>query len=335
MAWIALLVLCGTTASGSGSGRAAEPIRLKVLTFNTWLLNFALQPEVAEDIEERLAVMPTHIWEQTGADIILLQEVWASKARDALISGFRELGYPYAIYQPKSSSPQALLGNGLLMISRLPLDPEFHTLKFSVYTRPDEVFAKKGAIHARVELPGGIRADLYTSHLGAISFDEKKLEFNADHEKKNLQQATELTRFVASTADPMGVRILGADLNRHFTRWIEGEWSSIASSIYEIFSLEWLDVFLVSQGRFPRLEEFSFNRENPYVSDGIFSKAPSETEDYLFVSKSPQLVPLKAEIVFQEPLPDGYRERFGLKNLPKRLSDHYGVLGTFEVRPSP
>lgn len=314
----------------------AEPARFRVLTLNAWLLNFALNAEVSDDIEDRLKVLPALVAEDADADVVTLQEVWSTRARDALIAGFRDAGYAYSIFRPKAAQPEALLGNGLLIVSRFPLDPDFESINFSVYTRPDEVFAKKGAIRTSFQAPGGVWVDLYASHLGAVTFEDRTLEFNAEQVRKNLQQAVELAQFIRRSAKSP-VQILGADLNSHFQRWISGAWSEEASAVYALFTgadgMNWLDVFASAQGRLPEADEFSFNSDNPYVAGGMFSKAPSETEDYLLMNPNPWIVPVYARVVFRDALPESLVPRFGLKNLPKRLSDHYGVVATFEVRP--
>ena len=74
---------------------------------------------------------------------------------------------------------------------------------------------------------------------------------------------------------------------------------------------------------------------NPYASNGLFAAEPPGVIDYVFASESDLLVAVRSEIVFKEPLTGADLLRAGLANsarLPARLSDHYGVLTTFEVR---
>jgi hypothetical protein len=65
---------------------------------------------------------------------------------------------------------------------------------------------------------------------------------------------------------------------------------------------------------------------NPYAREGIFSSAPNERLDSIFVnSEQNLLIPYESKLVFDQPIKDsGETELY--------LSDHFGVLATFETQ---
>jgi endonuclease/exonuclease/phosphatase family metal-dependent hydrolase len=66
-----------------------------VLTLNTWFLRLPFGVDLAADINERANRLPSVI-QQTGADIVLLQEVWDPKIRRRLINSMNACGYPFS-----------------------------------------------------------------------------------------------------------------------------------------------------------------------------------------------------------------------------------------------
>ena len=197
----------------------------KVVTFNTWLLEI-LGKDVAADIPERRERIVEALID-LDADVISLQEVWPDKHRNFLIEHLSE-HYPYCAFDDSKSGVFKLFADGLIIFSKYPIENHpsqgcgtpSHTLRFSEYTRLDEAFISKGAIHVKINHPELGIIDVYNAHLGALSFDVEENRYNPEHETAVRQQASEFIDFVESTrAINSSQAILAMDLNRHFKAW--------------------------------------------------------------------------------------------------------------------
>jgi hypothetical protein len=71
---------------------------------------------------------------------------------------------------------------------------------------------------------------------------------------------------------------------------------------------------------------------NPYSDnplDKSLASQPSVVDDYIFISPDSALRPVAAALVFNTPVTAQTAAAHPFKRLPKRLSDHYGVVTTF------
>ncbi|MGZ3699329.1 MAG: endonuclease/exonuclease/phosphatase family protein [Bdellovibrionota bacterium] len=286
---------------------AQPPKELRVLTLNTWMLKLPMGLGVAKDIPERLARMPDEI-AATHADLIGLQEVWDPKIRAELVAALALRGYPHHAYLENNpfSLLRGLIGNGLLVVSKFPIRPSTHQLVFADYTRTDEYFAMKGAILVQVEIPGVGLVDFYNAHLGAVSFNEKRRLYDADHVRARYRQFEELVAWIGRTKGK-GIVFLAADLNTHFQDWTGEGFGEALSPEYQM---------LLAAGFHNPMErrEWTYDMRNPYASEGVFKNLPSEVEDYVFVSGMAK-ISAESQVVFRE----------------KPISDHYGVLTRFTI----
>ena len=199
-------------------------------------------------------------------------------------------------------------------------------LKFSGFTRYDEYFAYKGAIKTRVEIPELGWVDLYNSHLGAVTFDSEKGEYDSAQEHRKLEQARELAHFISTTRTER-VQILASDLNSHYKKFeanhFTDDWSEVFSEItHAIPGMELIDTLHAIQG-YPSTPDCTYCMDNDYAAKGLFGNAPSEVEDYIFISPDAQVAPEESSIVLKQ----GFGQSLG----PKYVSDHYGVLTRFRV----
>ncbi len=293
---------------------------VKILSLNTRFLKVPLGVELADDIESRLKKMPQAI-SDTGADVVGMQEVWDPKIRKNLVSALKALGYTYSVFKDqRSGAPRGLMGNGLLIVSKFPLDQSVSSMSFSDYTRKDEYLTYKGAIKTRVKLPDLGWTDLYNTHLGAITFDEDANEYVQEQEEIKLHQAKELADWIKATRTQSEM-IMTADLNAHYLRFEDGRFGGKFSDVYFLLTykkdgLTLVDTYRqINRGYFS--STFTFNAANPYVSRGSFSNIPSEVEDYILVSRSKRLSVIHSEVTFS-----------GKEEL---ISDHYGVLTTLKT----
>ena len=306
----------------------------KVVTFNTWLLEI-LGKDIAGDIPERRERIVEALID-LDADVISLQEVWPNKHRDFLIEHLSE-HYPYCAFDDSKSGFFKLFADGLIIFSKHPIEnypsqgcaKPSHTLRFSEYTRFDEAFISKGAIHVEIRHPELGVIDVYNAHLGALTFDAEQNSYNSEHAKVVHKQAGEFIYFVRNTRTINSSQaILAMDLNRHFKVWKNGfdshdelgrEYQSILSNFGAI------DTFMQVKGLDPRTASGIYTYDthsNPNAGGYVFGSDPQEFVDYIF-SIGELLQPVESDIIFIEQF-DGYD-----------LSDHYGLMTSFEIVPNP
>ena len=238
----------------------ANASHFKVITFNTWLLEI-LGKDIAKDIFERRERIVEALIE-LDADVIFLQEVWLDKHRDFLIEHLSE-HYPYYAFDDSKSGFFKLFADGLIIFSKHPIESHpsqgcgrpSHTLRFSEYTRLDEAFISKGAIHVEIHHPILGIIDVYNAHLGALSFDAEQNDYNPDHERAIHQQSNEFIGFVQNTRTITSSQaILAIDLNRHFKAWQNGfdSHDRLGDEYQSILDLGVIDTFMQANGLDPR-----------------------------------------------------------------------------------
>jgi endonuclease/exonuclease/phosphatase family metal-dependent hydrolase len=245
-------------------------------------------------------------------------------------------------------------GNGLLIVSRLPLkgdglraedaawagrrgweaaaphrEPRLYN--FNDYTRADEFAVSKGGLHAEICVSGLGWVDFYTAHFGAVSFDPESGDYVASQRASQLDQARELASWISrSRVNPL--MILAVDTNADPLRWDPARAAYVTelSPVYRLLTgpgpdeLGLTDTFAAANAltpeRLARERVSTFERRNPYVSAGAFSSIPDELIDFVLVSGGQErLVPVRSVLFL---------------TAPRQLSDHSGVLTTFRVTPS-
>ncbi len=309
---------------------AAAPREIRVLAFNTWQLK-AFGLELAEDRLDRLKLIPDMI-AGTGADIIALSEVWKNSTKKLLAKELAERGYPYSFYTLRKAG----MGDGLLILSKHPIGESEKSKVFHPKTMTDELITSKRAYHVVVQVSGVGPVDFFSTHLGAVEFDEKKDAYN-EHQQDEL--ATQMLEFATFIKDnrTSPYAIAAGDLNAHYQVYsAKGRFEPVYSKPYSAMIAgacsagTLINTYLAVHGmdeKSPAVPTYS--QENPYVGGGYFSEIPSEVEDYIFQCPSATLRPVRSERMFVDAIPDSAREAYGLKKLPKRLSDHFGMMTTF------
>lgn len=305
---------------------------LSLLTYNVWMVDmpFGL---VSQDIEARAAAIPAAV-AKTGADIVALQEVWPDREKKKLAAEFKKNGYPYSYFEdlPVSVFLRGLFGNGLLLVSKYPIETSTNRderlVAYTGFTRRDEYFAHKGALHIVVDISGWGKLNVYDTHLGAESYVPELGQFDQQHEADRQKQAQELFDFVLKTKGENPVALMG-DFNSYSKSLKKNKFEGDSLSDYQRLTcspsssgcLNLTDSF---ESLHPEdMKDVTINKaENPYVDSAFLYKnsPPPRTIDYIFISKSPQIKILESSIVMTEHLKISNRE----KELP--LSDHYGVL---------
>jgi endonuclease/exonuclease/phosphatase family metal-dependent hydrolase len=312
--------------------------QIKLVTFNAWLLRTPVGLDISKDIDKRVKIIPQSIAD-TGADIIFLQEVWGEKIQEDIIQQFKNLGYEYFVkaYEKNILSPiKSFFGNGLLIISKFPVknNPDF--LVFDKYTRFDENFVNKGAIHAQVYIKGVGEIDLFNAHLGAVTYISKNQSYNQKESERRYLQAKQLVHWIREIQSYSKISIIAVDLNAHDKHYEQGRFVNKSSKEYALFTdncdygnLNMIDTFkFFNKNNSNKQESFSYDRKNFYVSDGYFKEGPSENLDYIFISKRPESFIQSSSLVFKEKF-EVISENDKKVNIG--LSDHYGIMTTLMV----
>lgn len=327
----ALFVLVLSVSAG-----AAPTEKLKVLTFNTWLLDIFGLP-LATNVDLRRDAIADGL-RATHADIVNLIEVWREDSANEIVAKLKDI-YPYCSFNPDEIRFGSAYANGLLVLSKYPLKSSglkyangctkpLDALIFSETSRWDEYVVSKGAIHNIVLHPQDGAIDLYSSHLGALTFDNDADDYDLDHQHKVLAQARELLAFIKQTAKTP-VQLLMIDTNRHFRHWKAnfGESNELDPTYQAFLSSGLHDSFMEANHFDPHTLSgvYTFDTtNNPNAKDGAFSKAPSDFIDYIFF-RSKSFTPAFSRLAFKTPRP----LRDGTQMF---LSDHYSVGTAFDVR---
>lgn len=218
----ALLIAVSLCAVGSRAARAQvfappptpqEPAELRVLIFNTHLL-----PAIAQTVaghrgqdDYRTEAIAKRI---VGHDLIGLCEVFEASRRREIVRVVQEeaarqsQGAYVAVESPRVWG-RSLIGSGLLLLSRYPLEGQPHFVTYKNASRvitsgiKADGLAAKGAIHARLRVGAGPQGavDCFLTHLESISATARAA------------QIAELAAFVAEHASAERPAIVMGDMN--------------------------------------------------------------------------------------------------------------------------
>lgn len=309
---------------------ASQARELKVLNFNAWDLK-AYGIGFSRHIKDRMKILPSKLIE-SKADIITLQEMWENNTKKRLAEVMEKNGYPHTYYNDGGIR----LGNGLMIISKFPLKKSKVSDSYSQRTRLDEVLTKKAALHTLVEIPDFGTIDLYTTHLGAVTFNDKHDTYNGVHKEKLLNQLVQFSDWVRKTQSTFNIIVTG-DFNLHYQEYAgQGHFKPEFAKDYSYLVKKLcnrgdaINTYLkANEIEITDTPHYTYTRENPYVANGHFSSSPSEVNDYIFICEFADLTLTSSQLMFTGALPDSYKEIYRLRKLPQRLSDHYGILSTF------
>jgi endonuclease/exonuclease/phosphatase family metal-dependent hydrolase len=231
---------------------------------------------------------------------------------------------------------QHRMGDGLLLLSRWPVDSSVRSLTFSRFTRWDEAMVAKGAILARIKLPVLGWVDTYVTHLGATTYEPNLGDFRSLEIKTQYHQLEELIQWIRETRRSSAF-ILAGDFNQHWQQIRKGRYMDRLAAGYSRLvgqnneGMGLIDTYLAVHSA----REIVFTSDiqnNPYSHnplDTALATQPSVVDDYIFVSRHPLFRPVRSEVVFKEQLaPASFHSA---KIPPARLSDHYGVLTTLDA----
>jgi hypothetical protein len=305
-----------------GSARARE---LKILNLNMWAVELQLPEFIVKspsvELDARMRRLPAEI-AKLAPDIVVFEEIWSDARAEKVKDMLRAIGFAYSA---RGSAAHGWLlggGNGLLIVSKLKLDPGVRAMAFDETTRWDESkwICRKGVLKTRVEVEPNAWVDLYATHLGAAGLvfkNKRAVEFLPEQIAAQTQQVRELMAFVRQTQTSPDL-ILAADLNSHPFVFQNGKYSQTKhTDVYRLLTCAdgapsgaCLDLRDSAAGA----AYFTYDTlRNHYAHNADFSNEPEGRIDYLFSQGDDLKIDKTTLVLTQNP-----------------ISDHYGIVGTFE-----
>ena len=233
-------------------------------------------------------------------------------------------------------------GNGLLIISRWPI-ADTTAMSFRTHTRMDEALVYKGAVRARIQVPGSGPLDVVNTHLGARTYDFERGGYDSQTVSANDRQLDELAEWLKAGAgnstgpeqtSPLMARAMVVAGDFNFNPWVvrRGKITDQTSPSYAKLvreapqGLGLSDSFTAANGA--GVDGYTGGTATAFGA-GQRDRKPPERIDYIFTSKA---VSVKSSRVV---LNDVIRHRCDserlmmdhkLHELPLHVSDHFGLL---------
>jgi endonuclease/exonuclease/phosphatase family metal-dependent hydrolase len=205
-----LTAMAGVLWAAGQPAKAAEPQRLKVITYN---VQFLPGPAAAVNKRKNAPYRAERVGQLLSKfDIVGLNEIFDTKPRELLLSQFEQAwGDRYGAHLSPKPSNKQLMG-GCAIVSHLPI-LETNSVLYSKastikqYGFGADEFAAKGAIHVRLkrnaEAADSDAIDVFATHL------ESK-----DDEARSVQYQ-ELGEFIGKHSDPKRPLLIMGDMNTH------------------------------------------------------------------------------------------------------------------------
>jgi len=255
-------------------------------------------------VDERMAVLPGAL-QRTGADLILLQEMFHRCFQDRIYRGLQQ-SHPYIAGRGRGGL-KLRLDNELLVMSRYPLDRE-RLVRYRRASLEEAVFTRKGFFHCTLHLPevGAIEVINFHTTAGGV-------HTHPEHDRMEQLRAAQIEQMLEYAAG-LGRVILAGDLNagphtshRNFRQILDRGYLDLAGYGGDI--------------------GYTWDRNNPLVAEGEEHHLPYQRIDHIFINPALAgvLAPVTARVVL--------KDRCVTTGVgPMTLSDHYGVLGL--LRPA-
>jgi hypothetical protein len=314
-----------TVAGGVETPRIA----LRVLSYNAYHLPAVRASLVTS--EQRLSYLPDALV-RTGADIIILQEVWTPVAQNALAAGMQQRGYRAYKNEDRSVVPPFFLGNGLMVFAKNWLQPagavEFREWK-EAFGFDD--YASKGIIKVPLYAPGVGRVDVFNAHTSFLPWDGDAKNYDFSDAPALMNQVVQLANW-AKTSNA-AVKILGADMNFHPFVWDARRQSfdtQRTNDFHNALTQAFYDPFMMTQPSCVNTCDTWDNQSNSLVARGLFGEGegggmydpePNARYDYvMFAGYDVQVA--QVGVAMRETYP----VRYDLELFSSPLSDHYAVV---------
>lgn len=330
----------------------AQP-SVKFLNYNIWQLRYQ-KFQISKDSPARLRTIVDEIV-KLNPDVITLTEAWNTNTKLYLEGAFRSKGYSYFIYR-QGNLPN---DNGLMLISRYPIDAAEFSKPYRVRTSFTESFAVKGVLEAVITVSQMGPVQVFLTHTGAVAFDKKRDRKKTLQDKKLARQLEELTAFVQLKQKESMPFIVVGDLNFHYQAYAgDLKYKPGIDPRYQAFlnhgcgeNRAFENAYLVANHlTVEDVAPITYSMENDYnfkpQYPGDRSKRPGTFLDYHLYCPERGWVPVASEIVLNHKVllnpPVIEAENHSkvestskvIESEPHFLSDHFGVLTTFEKQGS-
>jgi hypothetical protein len=303
-------------------------VPLRVLSYNTYHLP-ADRTSLATS-EQRLAYLPDALV-RTGADIIILQEVWTPVAQETIKSAMVTRGYQFYQNESRSAVPPFFLGNGLIVFAKNSIRP-VGPVEFREWTKTAgfDDYASKGLIKVPLQVPGLGRVDVFNAHTSFLPWDGEKKNYDYTEGQTLMSQVTQLSDWVRSSTAT--VKILGADMNFNPFIWdVSSQRFDVnkKNQFYTKLTENFMDPFLQISPTCRYTCDTWDNQHNNLLAHGLFGDSsggsmydpePNAKYDYVLYSGK-NIKVARTGTAMQEEYPVIYK--FETFNSP--LSDHFAI----------
>lgn len=316
---------CGPDHRASSLKEDEAPPSFKVLTYNTYQLT--ADPNGSPTLNARRALLADAL-AATDADVLILQELWPSAARDELTLALADRGYAGSSKERRTLIPPYFYGNGLYVYVKKSLGA-VSPATMTVFAFNDMInfdyATNKGAIKVRVDSPDFGAIDVVAAHTSYLAFDG--VDYDYARETKLLNQIR--TIGVLMNDAPAPLQILGADVNTNPKRWnkdLKDFDPEEKSGVYKILTEDLGLTDTMAEGAACDPCFTWDNENNQLIRQGIFggSKAePSQRLDYMLYRGSGVKV-TSSQLAMEDEHP--FTQGGQPVQLP--LSDHFAVLTT-------
>lgn len=281
-----------------------------VLTFNAGLFEvraFGLRVvKPAPFIEERFKALAPAL-ANSGADIVLLQEVFDPRHRASLVMSLEHV-YPFVALH-ESDARWMNQGHGLMVLSKHQIAASAF-VRFNAQSPVERLFVEKGYLITDIYMAGLGRFIVLNTHVVAgINPESPRAEAVRG------RQLDQLGRGQAWIDCPV---ILGGDFNAG----PEASAVNYRQMLDQGYADTFTEVLRLADGT-----QVTWDPDNPLNAEGPHWSCPPQRCDHLLLKRKDGCFPHRireSRIVFTEPL-----VAIGSDN-PVPLSDHYGVQTTFE-----
>jgi len=284
--------------------------RINILTFNIF------DPFFGPNREARVAAIPAAIMALSPRpDVILLLEAFKEEHRESIIAELKRLGYPVvtAHYEKRQ------YGTGILLISRLPLEHYDYTpYRVAGALYDPERWAGKGVLHFRLTTPDG-PLELFATHpIARFKYLYDDSGRHVDRDRKTIDrllQMETIARVMDEQAGPDARSVvLAGDLNVSPDMW-EYQYLLARAGLLDSYAL-------IHPGE----------KASTYSTENTFNDKDWSRIDHVLYRNRPGdrgfwLAPVQAQICLRDPIV--------IAGKPSCLSDHFGVLGSFELVTEP
>lgn len=280
----------------------AHVVRLRILTLNVW------DTPNAKDRKARMRAIGQTL-AALDVDVIALQEVWFQSDRKSLSALLSQAG----MYSIHSFPDDGFFSSGLVVFSRwsviqagfTPFHPNGDPKKLT----EADYYGRKGLGFVRLDTPVG-PVDLYNLHTIAQYHPDEKDVYRG----QRAAQIYQVLRTIEMKSGSNPVFVTG-DLN-----------ASPSQFGYKLLtsSGSFQDAF---GDLYPFANSATYSSENPYIQQSPGRQDVAERLDYIFYrsGQAVQITPLQGEMLCFPNL-----ERCE-PVCPPALSDHFGILVSFEV----